>query len=124
MSLTKSGKNDFSIWVKQMFIENKVEIEAARTDVTFDVDANVAALALKETAYNNEMGKVTAMEHAKMDQVKLANVTLDDFYLASSSSIDSLSGYLGKNHTLSILIHKKREGMSNPKNRGPRKPKA
>ena len=124
MSLTKSGKNDFSIWTKQMFIENKAEIEAARTDVAFDVDANVLVLGKKETAYNDEIGKVTAIEHAKMDQVKLANVKLDDFYLASSSAIDSLSGYLGKNHTLSILIHKKRESMSNPKNRGPRKPKA
>jgi len=124
MSLTKSGKNDFSIWTKQMLIENKVEIEAARTDVAFDVDANVLVLGKKETAYNDEIGKVTAIEHAKMDQVKLANVKLDDFYLASSSTIDSLSGYLGKNHTLSILIHKKRESMSNPKNRGPRKPKA
>ncbi len=124
MSLTKAGKNDFSIWVEQTLIENKLTIEAANPDVTFDVEGYVTLIGLKKAAYVAEIGKGTALNQAKLAQTKVAKSTLNDFYTTSSLSIDSVCGYLGSGHPLSILMRQKRDGMSNVANRGKRKPKA
>ncbi|MEI6820435.1 MAG: hypothetical protein WCL51_00745, partial [Bacteroidota bacterium] len=71
-------------------------------------------------AYMAEIGKITALEQAKIKQVKKANDKLGVAYKAVSSAADSVSGHLGNDDALSVLIHQQRNKMVNIALRGKR----
>ena len=120
MSMTKSTKHEFIVWLIKLLIENKTTIESANPGVTFDVDGMVAYLTGLDEAYMAEIGKITALEQAKIKQVKKANDKLGVAYKATSSAADSISGHLGNDDALSVLIHQQRNKMVNIALRGKR----
>ena len=120
MSMTKSTKHEFIVWLIKLLIENKTTIMGANPEVTFDVDGMIVYLTGLDEAYMAEIGKITAMEQAKIKQVKKANDKLVIAYKATSSSADSISGHLGNDDALSVIIHQKRKEMVNIALRGKR----
>ena len=123
MSLTASEKDEFSTWMLKTIKESADIIAAANPSVTYDVAGNLANLQAKDDAYKAEMGKIAPLKAAAIKQVGVVNDLRDDEYKVSSAIADSVSGHMGKDNTLSIIIHQKRDSLSNPANRGPRKPK-
>ncbi|MEI6823834.1 MAG: hypothetical protein WCL51_18035 [Bacteroidota bacterium] len=120
--MTKSTSHEFIVWLIQLLIENKPTIEDANPTVTFDVDGLISYLKALDLAYITEVGKITALEQAKIKQVKKANEKLVIGYKAASSAADSISGHLGNDDALSKLIHQKRKNMVNIALRGKRNP--
>ncbi len=120
MSMTKSTKHEFIVWLIQLLIENQTTIENANTEVTFDVAGMILYLKALEAAYIVEIGKITALEQAKVKQVKKANDKLSVAYKAVSSAANSVSGHLSEDDALSVIIHQKRNEMVNIANRGKR----
>ena len=118
--MTKSTKHEFIVWIIQLLIENKITIMEANPDVTFDVDGMITYLKALDAGYVAEVGKITALEQAKIKQVKIANGKLDVGYKGASSSADSISGHLGNDDALSVIIHQKRKEMVNIALRGKR----
>ncbi len=122
MSMTRSLKSVFARWFISILKANKTTIETSNPNITFDVTGHVTELETKETAFVDEEGKVSALVQAKVDMVKSVNDKLDDFYVASSASAESVIGHLGKDHTLSKIISKQRDSMVNIKLRGKKNP--
>lgn len=118
--MTKSTKHEFIVWLIQLLVENKSTIEDANPTVTFDVDGMITYLRALELAYIAEVGKITALEQAKVKQVKKANDKLSVGYKAASSSADSIGGHLGNDDALAKIIHQKRKEMVNIALRGKR----
>jgi len=123
MSMTASTKDEFSDWMHETMIASKADIEAKDPSILYDVDGNAAALAALDPPYKAEFGKIAGMKKILKDQIKLVNTLRNQKYACASAIADGISGHMGKSDTLSKEIHKKRESLSNPKNRGPRKPK-
>jgi len=123
MSMTASTKDEFSTWMMKTVKESQSEIEDHDPAITFDVTGHLANMDAKDATLKGEVGKVAPLKAAAIKQVKIVKDLREDEYKAASALADAVSGHLGKNHPLSIIIHQKRESLSNPANRGPRKPK-
>jgi hypothetical protein len=110
MSLTEAQKNAFNDWFLDMLenADNQAAIVAAKPGITFDTTGTITHLKGKETAYDGKEGIVTAAETALKNANLEANVTLDDWYTASSSAAEAIIGHVGKNHALAIAIRDKR----------------
>ena len=122
MGMTASTKDEFSTFVLETLKASKQIILDHDPDIVFDVDGHAAKMEAEEVLFKLEFGKIAVMEAAKMKQVKLVNVLRDKKYATASATTDAISGYMGKDDEISVLLHQKRESLSNPANRGPRTP--
>ena len=118
--MTASTKDEFSTFVLETLKASKQDILDHNPDIVFDVDGHTANLSAKDLKYKVEFGKIAGMDAAKIKQIKLVNGLRNDLYEDASATTDSLSGYMGKKNELSVILHQKRESLSNPANRGPR----
>ena len=120
LTMTASTKDEFSTFVLETLKASKQDILDHNPDIVFDVDGHTANLQAKELKYKTEFGKIAGFDAAKIKQIKIVNDLRDDWYDDASATTDSLSGYMGKKNELSVILHQKRESLSNPANRGPR----
>ena len=112
MTLTEADKLAFGEWMEAALTANKETIINAKPDIPFAVDGYVNMLTEKHGKVKEAEGELARLRQEKVEQTKIANEMLKNYYKASSELADALVGHLGKDHELSKLIRNKRDSMA------------
>lgn len=120
---TEADKRDFVNFMVGVITDNAGTIaKEGKKDVKFDIPGNKKMLSAKNDSLVKEEAKETAMEEQKKKQTSVTNKVLEDAYKTAAEVAESVINHMGKEHSLSQVIRKRRGSMHRGGDQGPAGP--